>query len=99
MNRIFAIANGGARHVVTGRRLKREGVRAGVPDLFLPVRRTSHAGLFLEVKTSTGRVRPEQRMEMETLRDDGYAVAVVRSVDEGIDVISKYLAGEYGIGQ
>lgn len=36
---LFAIPNGGARHIRTGVRLKAEGVRAGIPDLFLSVPR------------------------------------------------------------
>ena len=35
---IFAIPNGGNRNIVTAVRLKAEGVKAGVPDLCLPVR-------------------------------------------------------------
>ena len=37
--RIFAIPNGGARHVAVAIKLKAEGVRQGVPDLCLPVPR------------------------------------------------------------
>src|SRR5690606_12582346 len=36
---LFAIPNGGARNPVTGATLKAEGVRRGVPDLFLAVPR------------------------------------------------------------
>lgn len=36
---LFAIPNGGARNCVTGAILKAEGVRRGVPDLFLAVPR------------------------------------------------------------
>ena len=32
---IFAIPNGGKRHIGTARKLKAEGVRSGVPDIFL----------------------------------------------------------------
>ena len=31
---LFAIPNGGKRHVGTGRKLKAEGVKSGVPDIF-----------------------------------------------------------------
>ena len=34
---MFAIPNGGARDAVTGAMLKREGVKPGVPDIFLPM--------------------------------------------------------------
>jgi len=36
---MFAIPNGGQRHVVVAKKLKDEGVQAGVPDVFLPVAR------------------------------------------------------------
>lgn len=38
---IFAIANGGHRHIVTATRLKAEGVTAGVPDIFVAVPQVS----------------------------------------------------------
>ena len=34
---LFAIPNGGHRHIGTARKLKAEGVKAGVPDCFLAV--------------------------------------------------------------
>jgi hypothetical protein len=36
LRNLFAIPNGGARHLVVAKKLKAEGVKAGVPDLFLP---------------------------------------------------------------
>ena len=36
---LFAVPNGGRRDAVTGARLKAEGVKAGVPDVWLPVAR------------------------------------------------------------
>lgn len=34
---MFSIPNGGKRHITVARKLKAEGVKAGVPDIFLPV--------------------------------------------------------------
>jgi hypothetical protein len=34
---LFAIPNGGARNVIVAKKLKAEGVKAGIPDYFLPV--------------------------------------------------------------
>jgi len=48
--RLFAIPNGGLRHAAIANRLKMEGVKAGVPDLFLPVPRGGYSGLFIEMK-------------------------------------------------
>ena len=44
---IFAIPNGGFRHITTAKKLQREGVKSGVPDLFIPVIRPQYGGMFL----------------------------------------------------
>ena len=52
----FAIPNGGLRNKVTASRLKAEGVKSGVPDVFVPIptwesqREIQHCGLWLEFK-------------------------------------------------
>ena len=100
---LFAIPNGGARHVITGARLKREGVTAGMPDLMLcSVRsniiegsQTDCGGLFIEVKTRKGRLQDNQKNMIERLRKEDYVVAVCRSVEEIIDAVASYLQGSY----
>ena len=47
---LFAIPNGGARDVITGARLKAEGVRRGVVDLMLAKPNGTFSGLFIEMK-------------------------------------------------
>ena len=54
---LFAIPNGGKRDKKEAARLKAQGVTAGVPDLFAASR---GVGFFVEVKTTKGRVSPEQ---------------------------------------
>jgi hypothetical protein len=93
-SRLFAIPNGGARNIVTGRKLKAEGVRRGIPDLFYPVPVFPFAGLFIEVKTATGRVSPEQKIELSALEAAGYRVAVCRSSEEIVRAIIEYRQGE-----
>lgn len=88
---IFAIPNGGVRSIATARRLKGEGVLAGVPDLFLPVARGQHHGLFLEVKTEKGRLSPAQASLCDYLKGQGYRVEVVRSVAQGVELVTGYL--------
>lgn len=80
---LFAIANGagvrhqvnqrGQRYSVEGAKLKAEGVKSGVPDICLPVARNGYHGLFIELKTAGGRVRPEQLEWGDALGDEGYA--------------------------
>ena len=100
---LIAIPNGGARSAVTGARLKAEGVRRGVPDLFLAQPRMLwerpgcdsavqfYAGLWLEIKTPKGRTTPEQEAFMDRQSARGYCCRVARSVDEGIKIIETYL--------
>ena len=70
------------------------GMRAGVPDVSLMVARSGHHGLFLELKSKSGRVRDSQRAWISRLRSEGYAVRVVRSLDEAWTTITDYLDGE-----
>ena len=91
---MFAIPNGGARDAVTGAMLKAEGVRPGVPDIFLPQPVGQYHGLFIEMKTARGRPTPEQREWLMRLRHRGYAAVLCRGLDEAIDTISRYVAGQ-----
>jgi hypothetical protein len=90
---LFAIPNGGARSPITGAILKAEGVRPGVPDLFLSCPRGGYAGLFIELKTLTGRVRPEQSAWMAGAIVRGYWAVVARGWDQARAEIESYLKG------
>lgn len=57
---IFHVPNGGARSAMTGARLKRLGVRRGVPDVWLPVARQDYNGLVGEMKAPGGKLTSEQ---------------------------------------
>ncbi len=48
-------------------------------------------GLFLELKTPSGRLSPEQEVYHEILARQGYRVAVCRTLAECIDTITTYL--------
>ena len=98
---LFAIPNGASvKHQVgkngkafslEGMKLKAEGLRQGVPDLFLPVARMGKHGLFIEMKTATGRVSPAQKAWHDRLRAQGYFVSVCRGWAEAREEITIYL--------
>jgi len=89
---LFHIPNGGSRNVVEGRNLKRQGVKRGIPDLFLPVPRGKFHGLFIEMKRDTkSRLRPEQRQWLDALMEHGYMTAVAYGYDNAVRIISDYL--------
>ncbi len=91
---LFAVPNGGARDAVTGAMLKAEGVRPGVPDMFLPLPVGDYHGLFIELKTARGRPTPEQREWLMRLRHRGYAAVLCRGLDAAIETITRYLNGQ-----
>lgn len=88
---MFAIPNGGKRSKATAGKLKAEGVKRGVPDIFLPAARYPYFGLFIEMKTRTGRTSPEQQEYIARLREQGYHVVVAYSAAEAIGWIEFYL--------
>lgn len=92
---LFHIPNGGSRHPAEAVNLKRQGVRKGVPDIFLPVARGGYHGLFVELKRKNGgRVQAEQMNWIQELNAQGYLALVVRGGDRAIDLLTKYIKGE-----
>lgn len=69
-----------------------EGVRAGVPDLFLAFPYRSYDGLFLEMKKPKGgRVSGKQKTMLEQLDEVGYKTVVCNGWLEAKAVIEEYL--------
>ena len=88
---LFAIPNGGQRNVIVARKLKAEGVVAGVPDLFLAVKRGGYGGLFIEMKNGTaGKLSETQKTMCDLLQTAGYKIAVCRSFEEFEHTIKLY---------
>jgi hypothetical protein len=93
---LLAVPNGGMRTKRTAGRLKAEGVKPGVPDLFLPAssRDMSYAGLWIEMKRRRGgTVTAAQRWWHEELREECYRVEICRGADEAIAVLTEYVTG------
>lgn len=97
---LHAIPNGGKRGKREAVILKREGVTAGIPDLFLPYPIHSEsgqivsAGLYIEVKAGKDSLRPAQRSFRDYATKAGYKYIVVKSAQSGIDSILEYLEGD-----
>jgi hypothetical protein len=69
---IYAIPNGGRRSIKTGKDLKAEGVKAGMPDLHVPAWR-----LWIEMKRAKGgRLSQDQKAMAEYLEGIGHTVIV-----------------------
>ena len=90
---LIAIPNGGQRDVRVARKLKAEGVVAGVPDLFLAVARGQSHGLWIEMKNGkAGRVSEHQHYMLDALERQGYKGVVCRTFDEFRDKVQEYLS-------
>jgi hypothetical protein len=73
--------NEGRRGWVNAAALKAMGMVSGVPDLVI----LKGGELFaLELKATSGRLTPSQRLVMERMRDCGAHVAVAKSLDEAL---------------
>lgn len=71
--------------------LKKMGVKKGVPDLCLPVPSGKYHGLFIEMKTDTGRASAEQLWWISHLEANGYAAAVCYGWNRAVEVLEWYL--------
>lgn len=91
---LFHIPNGGSRNKAEAAHLKRQGVKAGAPDLMLPVARGGFHGLFIEMKAAKGRLSPFQAEWIAALRGEGYRAAVCYGFGEARDTLVRYLEEE-----
>ena len=73
------------------KRLKKEGLSPGVPDLFVPVPNKNYHGLFVEMKIKGGFLRDEQKRWINELNKQGYKAVVCYSADEAMEVLQEYL--------
>jgi len=69
---------------------KASGMLSGVPDLFLPVPRGCFFGLYIEMKSATGRIMPSQSRYLKAVSDFGYSAVVCYSAHEAIEKIKEY---------
>lgn len=89
------IPNGGSRNKAEAARLKRQGVRAGVPDICLPAARGGWHGLYIELKRQKGgRASPEQREWVEYLEKAGYCARICHGWDEAREMVERYMRKE-----
>lgn len=88
---LFAIPNGGSRHVLEATNLKRQGVKKGVSDMFLPIPKGKYHGLFIELKVGKNKATPEQREFILHANKYNYHAEVCYGHEEAIDLIKRYL--------
>lgn len=98
---MYAVPNGGSRRPVEAAIMKAEGVKAGVPDIHLPIRR-GHLTLYIELKRQAfaltptnaakwGTVSTDQLWWLEELNELGHWAVVCRGCEHAKQTLQAYL--------
>lgn len=90
----YAIPNGGLRHRLVAIKLKMEGAKAGVADMFWMISNDRWKGLFIEVKIEKGKQTSSQEAFEQIALAHGYFYSVVRSIDDCENIIRKFKSNE-----
>ena len=77
--------------VQEGMKLKRMGVRRGIPDFFLSVPMNDKHGLWVELKVGKNKPSPEQIEFLERQTKNNYVAVCVWGFEAGKQVILTYL--------
>ena len=85
----FAVPNGFQSNARAAMMMKREGLLAGVPDVFCLLSNKKWA--IIEFKTETGVVGPHQKKVIEKLIEGGQSVRVCRSTREAVLFVKEML--------
>lgn len=88
----YHIPNGGKRFYREGVKFKRLGVKAGVPDICIPLPRSPYHGLYIELKRHGGKLTEEQQRWLDNLNSLGYRAEMVEGCDNAIKLIQDYLS-------
>ena len=93
---MYHIPNGGSRNRVEAARLKGQGVKPGVPDIFLSVPKGQYHGLYIEMKRQHGgMLSDDQKKVIPKLREQGYRVEVCKGFNQAVEAIEAYMEGRY----
>ena len=90
---MYHVPNGGSRNATEAARLKAQGVKAGVPDICLPVPMGQYHGLYIELKAGKNRPTERQLAWMRALSSLGYAVRVCYGWQDAAQTILSYYGG------
>jgi len=97
---LYAVPNGGDRAMAVAVKMKAEGVKKGVPDLFLPVMQqldklhkgSGYHGFYIEMKYGQGKLSPEQESFLEFVEIQGrFKVGIFYCWHDARDALIEYL--------
>ena len=67
-----------------------QGMKKGVADLFLPVKKGVYSGLYIEMKSEKGRTSIDQSKFLTAVSENDYLAHICYSAVEAIDKIKGY---------
>jgi hypothetical protein len=94
---LFAVPNGFYGTAAQKSKMKAEGLRPGVPDIWLPVPINDagvwlgYHGLVIELKVGKNKATDEQKKWLDYLSNSGYRCALCYGWESARDVILEYL--------
>lgn len=88
---LYHIPNGGSRNILESANLKRQGVKAGVPDICLPVARGKYHGLYIELKANKNKPSKKQEYWLGQLTEQGYCAITCWGFLQAMEAIVQYL--------
>lgn len=88
---LFAIPNGGKRNLITAKKLKAEGVKSGVLDLFFAYPLKGYCGLFIETKFGKNDLTENQIFYKKEFEAQGYKCCVYWTLEEFIQIMEEYI--------
>ena len=94
LDMLVHVPNEGKRSARAGSELKRQGLKAGYPDLALNAARCGYHGLFIEMKKRGGRATDAQIDWLECLEHEGNAVALCDCMESARNVLEAYARGD-----
>ncbi len=88
---MHAIPNGGKRNVREAARLKAQGTKSGVWDIFLPIPTNGYHGLYIEMKAGKNKLTKNQHEFGDFVHKQGYLTHTAYSWLEAKQVICDYM--------
>jgi DNA mismatch repair ATPase MutS len=89
----YHIPNGGHRNIKEAMKFKSVGVKSGVCDLFLSIPNSKYHGLYIEMKSTKGKLTPNQYKFINLVKEKGYDVFICKDWEKGKEYILEYLNG------
>lgn len=89
---IYAIPNGGFRTITNALSLRREGVKAGVWDIHIPIRSGRFIGAWIEMKRPGGKLSDRQLEFGRLMQDAGHLLDVSFSATSAIEFTEYYFS-------